>query len=192
MRERRFKIAGLLVLVVAVEFGLGALRGSSDLWDSGLFTAVIGFLLVSVLLAVHRHGIRRAFWLGFALFGWVYLGLSVVPWTTSSLVTTKALDYLDSIVQERRLKPHSYLMLIDARNPNSQIAVTGNPSAPVGDAPTWVAGAFFRGSNGTTENFMRIGHSLIALIAGWLGGRFSCGLYRRSIDREVSTAVRAE
>ena len=29
------------------------------------------------------------------------------------------------------------------------------------------------GGTGTTENFVRIGHSLFALIVGWLGGALS-------------------
>ena len=32
---------------------------------------------------------------------------------------------------------------------------------------------FISGGTGTTENFVRIGHSLFALIVGWLGGALS-------------------
>ena len=41
------------------------------------------------------------FWLGFAVCGWIYMGLSVVPSIESRLVTTKALAYLDSKVPGR-------------------------------------------------------------------------------------------
>ena len=36
------------------------------------------------------------------------------------------------------------------------------------------------GSSGTTENFVRIGHSLLALIAAFLGGLLSRQLYARN------------
>ena len=39
--------------------------------------------------------------MGFALFGWAYLGLSLVPSIESRLITTKALAYLDSKVPGR-------------------------------------------------------------------------------------------
>ena len=59
---------------------------------------MLGVLLVSILLAVHRTEKRRAFWLGFALFGAAYLGLSLVPPIESRLITTKALAFIDSKV----------------------------------------------------------------------------------------------
>jgi hypothetical protein len=37
----------------------------------------------------------RAFWIRFALFGWGYLALSLVPSIESRLSTTKALAYID-------------------------------------------------------------------------------------------------
>ena len=101
MRRFRFNIASLLVVVLVLGFGFAALRESNELWDSGLFTLTLGVLLVSILLAIHRTESRRAFWLGFALFGWGYLGLSLVPSIESRLITTKALTYLDSKVPGR-------------------------------------------------------------------------------------------
>src|SRR5215472_6201067 len=101
MSRIRFTIASLLVVVLVVAVGFAALREASDLWDSGAFTLTLVVLLVSILLAVHRTESRRAFWLGFALFGWAYLGLSLVPSIEPRLLTTKALAYLDSKVPGR-------------------------------------------------------------------------------------------
>jgi FG-GAP-like repeat len=42
---------------------------------------------------------------------------------------------------------------------------------------------WLRGSVGTTENFMRIGHSLVALIVALLGGQLSCYLHSRNLGR---------
>ena len=101
MRHFRFSIANLLFVVLVLAIGFAALRESSDIWDSGIFTLTLSALLISILLAIHRTESRRAFWLGFAVFGWIYLGLSLVPSIESRLLTTKALTYLDSKVPGR-------------------------------------------------------------------------------------------
>jgi len=71
---------------------------SDETWDSSIFSLTLGMLSVSILLAIHRTEKRRAFWLGFALFGWTYLGLSLVPSIESRLLTTKVLGFFDSKV----------------------------------------------------------------------------------------------
>ena len=97
----RFNIASLLVVVVFVAVGVAALRESSDLWESGIFTLTLAALLISILLAANRTESRRAFWIGFALFGWAYLGFALVPSIEFKLITTKTLAYLDSKVPGR-------------------------------------------------------------------------------------------
>ena len=96
MRRFRFRIGTLLILIVVLGVGFAALRESNDIWDSGVFTLVLGALLVSILLAIHRNESRRAFWLGFALFGAAYLVMSLVQPIGSRLITTKMLAYIDS------------------------------------------------------------------------------------------------
>src|SRR3954454_6558962 len=101
MRRPRFTIASLLGLVVFVAVSFAALREASDIWDSGVLGVTLALLLTSVILAVHRNGQRRAYRLGFALFGWAYLLMSLVPPVEARLPTTKALAYLDSKVPGR-------------------------------------------------------------------------------------------
>src|SRR5271157_2220571 len=101
MKHIRFSIASLLLVVLFVAVGFAALRESNETWTSGVFTLTLAALLISILLAVHRTESRRAFWIGFALFGWTYLGLSLVPSIESGLMTTKALAYPDSKVPGR-------------------------------------------------------------------------------------------
>ena len=96
MRRFRFHLGTLVILVLMLGIGFAALRESNDLWDCGIFSLTLGVLLISVLLAVHRREARRAFWIGFTLFGWAYLALSLVPSIESRLLTTKALTHLDS------------------------------------------------------------------------------------------------
>ena len=94
MSHLRCNIAGFLGAILFVAVGLAALREADQLWDSWLFSLTLGLLLLAVLLAARRTGDRRAFWIGFALFGWGYLGLSLIPSTRPKLITSKILSYL--------------------------------------------------------------------------------------------------
>jgi hypothetical protein len=94
MRKLRFNIASLLTVIMVLGVSFAALRQSTDLWESGLFTATLGILLISILLAIHRTEFRRAFWIGFALFGSIYLGCTLMPSIERRLITTKALAAL--------------------------------------------------------------------------------------------------
>jgi hypothetical protein len=195
MRRIRFNIANLLVVVLFVAVGFAALRESSDLWDSGLFTLTLTVLLVSVLLAVHRSESRRAFWLGFALFGWGYLALSFVPSIESRLMTAKALAYLDSKIPGRFIAvSHIRFSLTGSASLNNSASLNdevrnlaftedGNVLATSrpGVVGLWDAttGKLLGGWGVTTENFVRIGHSLFALLVAFVGGQLSRHLCAR-------------
>jgi AcrB/AcrD/AcrF family len=237
MRDPRFNIASLLGAISFAAVGFAALREANDQWDCGLFSLTLGLLLNAVLLAVHRTEARRAFWIGFALFGWGYLSLSLISSTESRLITTQALVYLDKahILGHRanvmrvipdldRMRDHN-LSLDDLLKATQETSMNGSPeverlrqangesrtleymrgsyvlslvtrynkpeqygniilkASPEGDilrlrdvATVRLGGSLFvspGGGMGTTENFVRIGHSLFALIAGWLGGALS-------------------
>ena len=174
MKRIRFTIANLLVVVLFVAVGFAALRESSDLWESGIFTVTLGILLLSILLVVHRSESKRAFWLGFALFGWTYTGLTLLPSIESRLITTKALAYLDSKVPGRS---SWYFQDFAVNLERNQIARSNQGIVGIWDATT---GKLLGGWNGTTENFVRIGHSLFAFVAALLGGQLSGYLYTKN------------
>jgi hypothetical protein len=190
MCRLRFSIASLLGLVVCVAVGFAALRAATDLWDSAVFSAALGLLLVSVLMAVHRTERRKAFWVGFAVFGWTGLLASLVPPIEARLSTTKLLAYLDSsalgrgnvetlsIAIDTSTSSASQSDLLVAISPSATAANTGRPlSVKLWDVAT---GKRVSANSGTTENFLRIGHSLIALLLGWLGGQVSKFLHARA------------
>ena len=101
MKRPRFTIRSLLASVVFLAVGLAALRGASAAWDSSVLGLTLVVLLASVLLAVHRTGAARAYWLGFALFGWTYLVLAEIPGIGVRLPTTRTLIYVDSLISNR-------------------------------------------------------------------------------------------
>jgi hypothetical protein len=195
MPKVRFNIAGLLFLVLVLGVALAALRQSSDLWESGFFTATVAILLVSILLSVHRDGLTQAFWLGFAVLGWSYVVLTIVPPIESRLITTKALAYLQSKVHARRpLKittvRHSGSWAQTDQSQNVWFSSdAGDRFVTSGQGQLWIwdsaAGKLLSGWNSTSGNFIRIGHSLLALLVAWLGGQLSralCRGRRRPVD----------
>jgi hypothetical protein len=198
MKRFRFNIGTLVILVLFFGVGLAALRESNEIWDSSIFMLTLGVLLTSILFAIHRAEKRRAFGLGFALFGSAYLALSLLPSIESRLITTKALAYLDSKVPGRPVafyvvRGYSGTGLNQVSNGTPALNGIKTASAGQGPARLWDAatGKMLGGWSGTTENFVRIGHSLFALLAGWLGGQLSRRLCRSSSDPERSAAVEA-
>jgi hypothetical protein len=198
MRHLRFNIASILGVIFFLGIGFAALREANDYWDSGLFTLTLGAWLVSILLAIYRCETGRAFWIGFALFGWGYLALSSVPSIESRLLTTKGLAYLDSKVPGR---PTAVFQLtfpgtgsggasIPVQNVALRVGGTTVATPNQGTVRLWNAatGRFLTGWSGTTENFIRIGHSLLALVAAWIGGQLSRRLHRGSRPPELSAA----
>jgi hypothetical protein len=199
MSNFRFHLGTLVIIILFFGVGLTALRESNDTWNSGIFTLTVGVLLTSILLAVHRTESRRAFWIGFALFGWFYLGLSLVPSIESRLITTKAFTYLDSKVPGRSMALFNVINTgVVSGTGNDQViwAVGGIQAANTREGPVMVwdaaTGKLLNGWSGTTENFVRIGHSLFALLAGWLGGQLSRRLFRSSRSQEPTTALSVE
>jgi hypothetical protein len=181
MRRFRFRIGSLLILIVFLGVAFAALRESTDLWDSIVLTLAIGVLLVSLLLAIHRKVERRAFWVAFALFGWGYLGLTAIPSIEPRLLTTKALNYVDSQITGRaaviegftsgagNLEPIALTVRSVALSPGGTSLAGNNNSANLSVWSTGPGKLILTGT-GNTETFVRIGHSLVALLVAWLGG----------------------
>ncbi len=225
MRDPRHNIASMLGAISFVAVGFAALREANDQWDSALFSLTLGFLLSTVLLAVHRTEARRAFWIGFAVFGWGYLSLSLISSTEARLITTQALVYLEkaNILGNRanvirvipnldRMRAYN-LSLDDLLKATAETSTFGSPeeerlrqangesqtleyvrgsyvltlltrfnkpeqygniilkASPEGEivrlkdvATVRLGSRFFPpgGGTGTSENFVRIGHSLFA------------------------------
>jgi hypothetical protein len=193
MRRFRFSIASLLGLVLFVAVAFAALREANDLWDSGLFTLAVSLLLASVLLAVHRTDRKRAFWLGFALAGGSYLVASLIPPVESRLLTTKMLSYLDTKMADRVIAM-TWAVATSGGSGSTTTPVQGVAFSPDGqtlalsrqgtNGPTvqlWNAATrnLVAGANGTTENFVGIGHSLLALVMAFGGGQLSRWLLKR-------------
>ncbi len=200
MRGIRFSIRSLVFFILICGVAFAAIKESTDWWEKGTFSVAVLVLLLSTLLASVLAGGRRAFWLGFALFGWAYLLLSLIPPVETRLVTSKAFGNLfgklpgqsqqSFTVTYTGIAPVSpYLSDITSSytspasptvSPNlaSPTPWTVGGNAIVTDA--WGSGPYvlwnsasngvLQPSGGTQENFVRIGHTAIALLLAWLGG----------------------
>ena len=203
MRRFRFSIASLLGAILFISVALAALRASTDLWDGCLLGLDLAVRLTAILLVVHRTNPKRAYWLGFSLFGWVYLLLSLIPPLESRLPTTRGLAYLgaarpvaipqgvavadfdsdgqvDLLLTNDSTPSVVYLNNGDGtfRQPTStNVGPGGNP------APSVVLWRRLMGTGGSPEDFVRIGHSIFALLFAYFGGCLSRRLCRLEVLR---------
>jgi hypothetical protein len=91
MRLQRYSIGSLLMLIAIVAVGLAALRSPSPLWASTTYTVAAVVLIGGVSNAILGNGARRAYWLGFSLFGGAYFFLTL---GSNRLATESMLDLL--------------------------------------------------------------------------------------------------
>jgi hypothetical protein len=175
MRLPRFTIAGLMGLVVVVAVGVAALRYASELWAGILLLLTLGVLGASVLAFHEREGARRAWWRGFALFGWGYVALTMGPWATGAIAprlpTTMGLDVLYA-----RMHPGTARMLdvriwdLGSRDTKAAGALTTYARSAVRFSPDDGSILFPSSVNTTPEPFRRVGHCLWALLVAGVGG----------------------
>jgi hypothetical protein len=79
MSRPRLSLAGLLALVLYIGFGVAALRNADRFWASATFTLAIITLSIALTCAFTRKGRTRTTWTGFAVFGWAYLLIVLLP-----------------------------------------------------------------------------------------------------------------
>jgi hypothetical protein len=192
MRRFRFSIRSLIGVIFICGFSLAALKESSEWWEKGTFSVTVLILLTSVLLAIHREGARGGFWLGFALFGSVYLGLALIPPIESRLVSSRALAVLHSKLPGQ--SPQSVVFTVTTSGSgslsvqNGSLTLSGISSQAGGTVPSrvWsmVPSTLLVGAGGSEENFVKIGHCLVTLWLAWLGGLLSRRLARVSTPIE--------
>jgi hypothetical protein len=154
MRRPQFSLRWLLGLTALVALACTALINASDTWAMLLHSSLLASLLVAVLRAAYRRGAVRAFWVGFALFGWVYLIL--VYWVHyNSQFTDDFNDPSGSELATTRLLQLSYdhlLPLVRTRPaPKSGVTSVSYPDQ---------------------QAYIRVGQPLcglvVALIGGWI------------------------
>lgn len=75
----QFSLASAFIVMTLFSLAAMALRSGDWLWARVIFSLTLAILLAAILGIVYRTGVNRAFWLGFAIFGWTYLLLAFTP-----------------------------------------------------------------------------------------------------------------
>ena len=68
----RFSLRWLFVAVLLIAVSVVALLNASPYWVRGLRIAFLVFLTLAVIGGAFTKGAARAFWIGFAIAGWIY------------------------------------------------------------------------------------------------------------------------
>jgi len=80
MKRLQASILAIILMVAVCAMAFTALRTASKVWYSALYTFTAFLLLFAVLAARFRRGHERAFWFGFAVFGWGFFLMGLGPW----------------------------------------------------------------------------------------------------------------
>ena len=151
MRFIRFSIAGLMGAVLTAALGLAALRSASETWAGAALLVTCAMLGLAVVSVASRAAAERAWWLGFAVFGWGYLALAL--WSSPGATKLPTVTGLEAVW--------------------TKIGMTVPEVAPArgttgGADPSFTVESELLSS---AENpFMIVGHSLLALLAAAFGG----------------------
>jgi hypothetical protein len=177
MSRARLSIATLLVAVGLIAVGFAALRVSSRLWANACFSAALLLLVVSVAEVIYRQGPPRAFWGGFALFGWTYFLAAfgptwLAPWR-DMLITAPALSILEEQLLETPAPTKPAVR--GAIPPSTRVSSTGY--SELSPWTYWTAPD--RANPFSSDSFSRIGHSLCCIGIAMAGGVFC--LYLREL-----------
>jgi len=163
----RYSTKSLLIAFSIVAVCCGAIILAGPFWSAILFTAAFLAIMAAIVAAVLSRGQRRAICIGFALLGGGYLYMAMLdaprqpnsgrwdPW----LVTTHLLIRGNEFVE--RIRPKA-----STGYPAQEYLITGFPR-----------NIYRLPSN--TVSFVRIGHSIIAVVVGLLGGAWGRHCYIR-------------
>ena len=139
----RFSVPTLLAFIVGISFVCIALLNANEIWARATFSIAMAALLTSFVAALYSSGARRAFWIGFAVFG---CGYSLMYWNPlgnsgKQLITNDCL----AIVLERLPASHETARTQDIYHTIGRL-------------------------NARRDIFFRVGHTLWIVILALAGG----------------------
>jgi hypothetical protein len=198
----RFSIRQLFIATAFIAAGCFGLLNATPLVAAASLTGVALILSVAVLIAIYRGGERRAFWVGFAFLGWVYLFLCF-----GGLLSATSFDWRGNITGQLALALYDRAYLSEAARPvqptvfSPYVPPPGTiyPSYPSGIAPvtgapmvyTQLTPVIVQVSSGPDrEQFLYVAHSLWTLLLAACGGWFAQWLYAtraKDVSRPIPT-----
>lgn len=177
MYRPRFTLRALLGLVLFVAVGCASLLRATPVVASIACGATLLLLLAAIPLCVYRTGERRAFWLGFALFGLGYYVIACGPWQPPGsnlqvarlrdrLPTTKLLDWVYGKLPTRLVPPPGGGGAGFFQIGGGMGGGMGPPIAP------WPAPIV------DSDDFALVGHALWSMVLALAGAAFTRGCQR--------------
>jgi hypothetical protein len=197
MRVLQSSITGLMVVVLVAAISIGALRHPSETWAGVMYLVTCGILLLSVVGATVLSAGKRAWWLGFALFGWGYMVLVFEPRAISSLRPSLPTSILLRAVGTR-LYPERTSLIVPSRRSAEESSPIGHSlksltrldtdrsarslmailiSAFQLTGPLQTETPYAGPQDAPDVPFLQIGHCLFALGAAVIGGLLATILF---------------
>jgi hypothetical protein len=186
MSRFRISLATLLMIVAVVALGLAGMVSASRFWTAAAATVTLALLLAAVLAACLLAGADRAFWAGFALFGWVYLLLVNWDWVggqfghdlTAGLSAVAEIIFPEVTVTGPPQVSGSGFPTPPAPSvkmaPGPRAPAVVTPALPPSPSAETIAGFNFFEMTQQRQikigNFVQIGRMLLALLFALLGG----------------------
>jgi hypothetical protein len=158
MPPLRISLSTVLAIVAVVALGLAGMVSASRLATAAMGTVTLALLLAAILAAWLRAGSDRAFWVGFALFGWTYLVLVNSDWVGGQFghdLTAGLSDVGEVMVPE--------VQVLSVATP-----VPGARAVPTQPAIDWAE--MMRQRQMKIGNFVQIARMLLSLCFALAGG----------------------
>jgi hypothetical protein len=179
MSRFRISLATLLGIVAVVALGLAGMTSASRLATAALATVTLALLLAAILAAWLLAGSDRAFWVGFALFGWTYLVLVNSDWVGGQFghdLTADLSDVAEMMVPE--------VQVLSVATPG-----LGARAAPPQPAIDWAES--MRQRQMKIGNFVQIARMLLSLCFALVGGFLARRIAQRHELRSGSSGPSA-
>jgi hypothetical protein len=194
MRSVRFSIAGLMGIVLVTALGLAALHSSSVTWAGVVLLATLGAFGIALVGAFCRTGSARGGWLGFAVFGWIYLVAAFCPNDRWPKLPTQSLLELLAPWIARASGPPPAIAGGFGGGTGGMGMMGGGMGMMGGGMVAPLMGGTGGGAGGAGADhigwFFQIGHCLLALLAASLGALLGNRLFGAALDKsETITAA---
>ncbi len=188
----RFLIRTLMAFIIVTAVGLAALRNADELWAGMMLLVALAALGTAILAAINLKGRARAWWQGFALFSGGYLVAAFGP-VQSHLATTQLLITMHPVITSPGSGSPAYATFWRQRA-WALAEIERLKAAGQGPYDRELSGAMNVLANLNTqlagtpnqEEFLRVGHCLLALLSGLLGATIALWLYAKRV-RQADT-----
>jgi hypothetical protein len=201
MHLHQFSLKTLAGIVAFAAVACCSLIYATSTWSATIYTAAIVFLAFATLAAVYRREGARAYWVGCAFCGWLYLLLVFGPLSGTQQVNTMGQLNVGSELATTHLARWLYgTVLPKLREPPSATQVAGSGPIPLPGSLVFDTAAGTRQVAITQlgfvsappaaahypdeTSFIRVSHALWTWMFALAGGIMASWLYakRRSLD----------